>query len=841
MIRSSPSFRCFLAVLVAPFIAMCVSPARAAAQERESALVVTVTTENGSIVLPGASVRVTSITGHTIATDVSDGQGLVRLDTLAPGVYQISAMLAGFQETRTTVKVEAQKPAQATLDLRLAGLTEEVNVIGNAETAPPSVGGGLSTRGVLESRVVEQLPVRDHSVLSALKLLAGIVDGPGGVSIKGGRTNQSGLQIGMTAQTDPSTGQPLFRLPADAIDTVEVLPNPYAVEFGRFSSGLTLINTKRGGDVWRVALNAPDVSFRTARGAPWHVTGLESFGPRIGLGGPLVKDRLFLEESAQLRYDVSEVWSRPPDETKTSKWLSNFTRLDANVSPKLSLVGNVNVFRSLADNVTLGTFNGPAVTPDEGDHFTSGSIAAHSTLSNKLVFESTLQASALTVDVAGHGNDPMQLIPSGNAGNFFNHQNRSTTTMQWVEAMTGSFDWGGISHLFKAGLDVMHTELTGSSDSGPVSILRENGTLARSLSFSGPVWQQYTSTDVALFAQDRVQPLPRLLLEFGGRIDRDGVLEQINATPRVGAVLLLTPQGTAAIRAGYGLFFERTPSIAGAFGELDASTEVRYAADGITPLGPPLLYQHVISSDLAVARSATWNVQYDQRLTRSFSIRAAALNRKGTNELVVNPIQGAAAPGSNVIPPARGLAELQLSSAGTSAYSEGEITLRYAPSRQLELSGTYARSSAWANLNAYTAFFDNIRWPVIGQDQYAPTASSVPNRLIAHTRTIFANRVLVSSILEIHSGFPYSVVNDMLDWVGPRNQRFYFPTFAMLDLDVEHKFTFIKGKPWIGIRAFNALNRFSPTEVQSNLSSLAFGSFYNSYGRQLRLQIRFEQ
>jgi hypothetical protein len=79
----------------------------------------------------------------------------------------------------------------------------------------------------------------------------------------------------------------------------------------------------------------------------------------------------------------------------------------------------------------------------------------------------------------------------------------------------------------------------------------------------------------------------------------------------------------------------------------------------------------------------------------------------------------------------------------------------------------------------------------------------------------------------------------MLDWVGPRNQQFYFPTFAMLDLDVEHRFTFLKFKPWIGVRVYNALNRFSPTEVQANLSAPTFGSFYNSYPRQLRLQVRF--
>lgn len=827
MIVHQSALRCVLGV----FITLCVAASATAqtAPPDRTALIITITTENGSIVLPGATVRVASLDDHALLTEVSDGQGLVKVQTLAPGTYNVAAMLDGFIETRTTIRIEAEKTAQATLDLRLAGLKEEVNVIGNAETAPPTIGEGLSTKGMLESRVVEQLPVRDHSVLSALKLLAGIVEGPGGVSIKGGRTNQSGLQIGMTTQTDPSTGSPLFHLPADAIDTVEVLPNPYAVEFGRFSSGLTLINTKKGGDQWRVALNAPDVSFRTARGEPWHPIGLESFGPRIGVGGPLVKNRVFLEESAQFRYELSEVWSRPPDETKTSKWLSNFTRVDANVSPKLSIIGNVNLFRSAADNVTLSTFNSPAVSPDAADHFASGSLAIHAPLSTRVVLESTFQASSLTTQVTPQGDLPMQLIPSGNTGNFFNQQSRSTSTQQWVQTMTGTYDWGRVSHLFKAGFDVMRTDLTGSSDSGPVSVRRDDLTLARSLVFSGPVWQHVTSTDVALFAQDRVQPFSHLLLEFGGRVDRDGILAKTNATPRVGAVFLLTPQGTAAIRAGYGLFFERTPSIAGAFGQLDMSTETRYAADGFTPLGPPELYQHVVVPNLQVARSATWNVQYDQRLIKGFSFRASALSRKGTNELIVEPI---AATGFTP-------AQLLLTSGGRSDYVEAEGMIRFAPSRSMEFTASYTRSTAKANLNAYTAFFDNIRWPIIGQDQYAPTSSSVPNRLIASTRTVFADRVLVSSILEIHSGFPYSPVDDMLDWVGPRNQQFYFPTFVMLDLDVEHRFTFIKFKPWIGIRAYNALNRFSPTEVQNNLSSSAFGSFYNSYGRQLRLQVRF--
>lgn len=792
--------------------------------------IVTVTSQNGSIRLPGVSITVTSLGGHTVATDISDGEGRLYVSDLPPGLYEVRASLMGFDDERATVRVEADREARVNLDLPLTGLTERVDVIGNAETAPPTIGETLSTKGVLESRVVEQLPIRDRSVLSALKLLAGVVDGPGGVSIKGGRSNQSGLQIGMAALTDSSTNAPLFRLPVDAIDSIEVLPNPYAVEFGRFSSGVTVVNTKRAGDTWRVDLSAPDLSFRNARGKPWTFTGIESFGPRIGFGGPLVKGRLFLEQSAQMRYEVSEVWDRPTDQTRDSLWLSTFTRVDANLSPSHSLIASFNFFPSRANAVTLGTFNGPDVTADQHDRLLTGSFAAHTVLSGTSVLESTLQFNGFRINVGGHGPAPMELIPSGNAGNFFNRSNRATESIQWVEAATGTGEWAGMSHLFKVGADLMHTSFQDRSNSSPVLIRRDDGTLARRLTFTGPIEQKLASTDLAVFAEDRIQVHRRVLLEVGGRIDRDGVLKRINATPRVGAVFLLDERASAALRGGFGLFYERTPSVVGAFDRFEAPVETRYAADGVTPLGPPRTFQHVTAPHLDVARSTTWNTEYTQRLPHALSVRAGVLGRHGTHDLIVIPAASS--------DPSRG--ELRLTSEGGSSYVEGEVTLRYAPGPRLELSGSYVRSSASADLNVYTAFFDNVRWPVIGANFHAPQASDTPHRFVAHTRTIFANTWLVSSIFEAHSGFPYSATNDMLDWVGERNRTYHFPTFVMLDLDVEHKFTFLKGKPWIGLRAYNALNRFTPIEVQSNVSSRAFGSFYNSYGRQIRLQVRFD-
>src|SRR4029079_3416374 len=116
------------------------------------------------------------------------------------------------------------------------------------------------------------------------------------------------------------------------------------------------------------------------------------------------------------------------------------------------------------------------------------------------------------------------------------------------------------------GVDVLHSRFHGTSDSGPVFVRRTDGTLSRTLDFGSAATRQVVnSTDVAFFAQDRVQPTERFYVELGGRLDRDGVIGRWNVTPRVGAALLLNSAGTSVLRSGYGVFYERTPSVAGAY------------------------------------------------------------------------------------------------------------------------------------------------------------------------------------------------------------------------------------------------------------------------------------
>ena len=127
---------------------------------------------------------------------------------------------------------------------------------------------------------------------------------------------------------------------------------------GRFSSGLVTIQTTRASDQWRFQLNRLTPIIRNNRGRFFDFR-IDEFRPRYVIGGPLVPGRLFLEQTGQVRFSSTDVPSRPENERRTSKSLSSFTRLDANLSPRHSLVATVGLFPNVTSSSNLGTFTPP--------------------------------------------------------------------------------------------------------------------------------------------------------------------------------------------------------------------------------------------------------------------------------------------------------------------------------------------------------------------------------------------------------------------------------------------------------------------------------------------------
>jgi Carboxypeptidase regulatory-like domain/TonB dependent receptor len=783
-----------------------------------------VTTQGKTIPLGGAQVVIRNALNEEIATVITEGDGHFRVVALPDGRYRVSATLAGFEPTAAQASVAAGTTTDVAIDLPIAAISQTVEVVGSASIA---TGKTLAPTDSIGGTDIEQYA--GGGFQAALRLLASIIEVPGGLSIKGGRPSQAGLQIGASTLVDPSTGLSSVSLPDDAIDSVSVLPNPYAVEYGRFSSGLVVIQTRRAGDKWKTRLNNLDPTFRTARGAMFDIKGIGAFAPRLETGGPIVKDQLFLEQTAQFRYGTSDVPSRPEDELKTTRWFSSFSRVDWNISPRHSIVGTGGFFPSVETWATLGTFTPPEATADVHAHVNHGGVSERALWSDTLFSETTVQVHEAQTEVLPQGTLPMVLLPETTLGNFYNTQHRSTATYQVVESVSGTRTMKGGLHLYKAGFDVLYSRYQGTSASRPVLIERSNGTLARRLDFTGPSAQSVDSADVALFAQDRFQPNARWYLEFGGRLDRDGIVDRLNLTPRVGTAILLNESGTSVLRGGFGLFYERTPSTVGAFQQFESALDTRFAADGQTPVGEPVRFVHTTAPELETPRSRTWDIGLDQRINERWSIRAGVIDRSGDHELVVDPVRG------------RTTGALTLSSTGRSNYREEEIGVHFTHGPAAEVNASYVHSTARGDLNTLTNYYDAVMWPIVGENAYAPLYGDVPHRLLVRGRVMPTPRWLLLGILDWRSGMPWSAVNEYLDFVGPRNELFRFPAYARTEVGIEHRFKIFKLQPWIGVRAYNAFAAFLPVDVQANVTSPFFGTYYNSEYRQLRLQFRFER
>src|SRR5262249_33468820 len=289
-------------------------------------------------------------------------------------------------------------------------------------------------------------------------------------------------------------------------------------------------------------------------------------------------------------------------------------------------------------HTTLGTFTPPDATANAWDGLGYAMLTERTLLSSSTFVETTVQAHQYDTEVRGHGTAPMELLPETTRGDFYNHQRRGTTAVQLVETASLSRTGFGGQHLVKFGADLMASTYDGSSASVPVIVERSNGSVARRLDYGSAASQAVKSVDVALVAQGRIQPSRRWEIEYGARGSRHRIRDDVSVAPRAGAAVLLNSTATMVVRGGYGLFYERTPSVAGVFTAFETITDSRFAADGITPVAPASRVVRVVG-DLRAAHSTMWDLAYDYRLSPRWALHMGVLDRRGDGELIVDSVR----------------------------------------------------------------------------------------------------------------------------------------------------------------------------------------------------------
>ena len=787
--------------------------ARAATSQTSGRVVVTVSVLDGTVRIAGADVQLRSLDGNLVlAKTLTDGAGQATIPDVPPGRYLVGATRPGFEPTDSApFEVRAGEIVQVLLDIRLTYVAPSVQV--RAPTSPTQSVQPVSTSDMLSGSVLEIAPLEGDDFQSLLPLLPGVLRGPDGrLRAKGGQPTQGALQVSSASLIDPSSGDFDLQLPGQSIESVEVLTNPFAAEYGRFSTSVVQLRTRRGTNDWEIKPGNFIPRFRKG------FSGVRGFEPRFSIRGPIKRDRWFLAQDFQFRYVNDPVKSLPGEPEIGLTSFDSFTRIDSVLSPRHTFGALVVAFPRTIENLTMHTFRPPEVTPEFNQSGASIGVQDRFAISPNMVLESTLAGRWFEINVNTEGRQAMVYAPETQQGSFFNDQEREVRSIQWVEALSISVDkWHG-QHLFKFGFDFQDSKYVGTSVSRPVELRRLDGSLAERIVPGVPSNQKVTAAELGVFAQDRWRLGSRVTLELGARMDKEDVIERVNWSPRGGISVSVLPEGRAILRGGVGRFRQRTPLNIGAFGTFESRVVTRFGPDG-QQLAPPVALVNVPSPDLRTPKAVAGNIEWNQRFGRRVLFKANYLRREGQYEYILEPSPT--------------LGQVGLFSSGTSKYWEVEVTGRYLGGERRDLTVSYVRSSGSADLNNYDQFYGNLRNPIIRPNEHNLIPTDVPHRFLFRGTIGLPGRWDFAPVVEVRSGFPFSAVDEFQDFVGARNRAGRLPTVRTLDFSLARPWHVWKYRFRGGIRVYNVFGASAERDVQSNMASPSFGQFFNPLERSI--------
>jgi hypothetical protein len=770
-------------------------------------------------VVPGARIV---LRGPITKETESDAKGAFAVEGLPPGTYQTEADAPGLYAS-LVVEVSVGTSSTIPVEMSVAAVISNINVTASDTTQAEE----SAQHNTINQSVVERAPNQEEKIDSLLPLVPGVVRGPDGrINMKGAQATQAGWLVNSTNVTDPATGGQAISLPIDVVSSVQVISNPYDPEYGKFTGAVSSVET-RTSNFNKFHFSVQNLVPR-ARDRDGHIVGIGGFTPRTTITGPLIKDRLAFTQSLEYRFVRTPVESLPPLQRDTTlESFDSFSQLDLKISDRQTASLSVAVFPQKFEYLGLNTFNPQPSTTNlhqRGDQISAQhSYVAESgaLLSSRFAYEE------FDADTSPNSQAPYQMLVETTEGGFFNQQNRDTRRVEWQEIYQFTPKHFVGVHELKVGSDFSHSSYDGRQQFLPVSIVGTTGSTLEQIEFGAPATFFVHQNEFAWFGGDQWTVGPRLTLDFGLRFDNDSITDSTHAAPRASLTFALTSDRRTLLKAGAGLFYDRVPLNAPAFPDFPDRTILTFDPAGNVTSSVP--YSNIITGRLRNPRSETWNVEVDRQVRENLLVRVAYQQRNTVDDLVVDPET------------TEGDSLLSLASSGRDFYREFQLTGQYKIHRQT-LNASYVRSEATGDLNDFNQFFGNDPQPVIQPNARGPLAFDAPNRFLAWGEVNAPGKVMLMPVLDIHTGFPYSVVNESRDFVGPRNDE-RFSRFNSFDLQALRNFGVrFHGKERtvkLGFGVFNLFNHANPRDVQNDLDSDRFGQLFNSAVRTFRGKLVF--
>jgi len=244
--------------------------------------------------LPGVTVTITSpamiLPSMSVVTATN---GAFRFSGLAPGTYEMTIELSGFQTViRKGLRVLVAQNTTIDILMEPATLEETITVIGLS----PTVDKQRTTRAVNLDRVfLQSLPAARN-----LGAFFNMAPGVASDSAHGGSTMDSAYYLDGVNMVDAATGRPNVVFGLDIMEEISVQQGGLSAEYGSVRAAVVNVVTKSGGNTFSGStsfyFNHEDLKSDNTIGTP--LEGSKSgnkleMEPAITIGGPIIKDKLW--------------------------------------------------------------------------------------------------------------------------------------------------------------------------------------------------------------------------------------------------------------------------------------------------------------------------------------------------------------------------------------------------------------------------------------------------------------------------------------------------------------------------------------------------------------------
>ncbi len=778
-------------------------------------------------VVPAATADSTgAVTHQTPATGVAD------FENIACGSWTARASKEGFENATDTARITGPGVVEISLTLSPQINKSSIDV---TDTAAVPVAQSASQNYELHPAEVKTLPANPATVDDTLPLVPGIVRSPTGeLKLDGSGEERSSLVVNQSDVTDPATGKFGQTVPIDSVESVNVLTTPFLAQYGRFTQTVVAVETKRGGDKWHADLNDPfpDVVVRS-----YHVEGIRNETPRAVIGGPIVRDHLFIITALQYFLDKfpNKTLQYPASVSKHER-VNSFTQLDYIASQRQILNASLHFSPEHTNFVNPNYFDPQPVTPSYAQRSYVATVAHHLGFLDGTL-DSSLSYQRFHTFIGAQGDQPMVLTPEGDSGNYFGVRSRDAFRREWLEIWSPRPLRRLGTHQFKNG-----TSLTVSNDRGQflfrdVEIENALGVLTQTIDFTNQGAFKRTDLEFTAYAQDHWTLNSRLALDYGIRVEHQRLASSLRIAPRAGLAWTPFKDGKTVVRLGYGQFYDHIPLDVYSFSRYPERIITNYAPDGQI-VGTPLDYTNVIGSATGPTsflihgqrvagafspRGATANAQIEHSFNGFFRMRAVYTDNRSVGLIVLEPQQ--LNDTTN---------EIVLNGDGSSSFRQIEITSRLTW-KDNQLVFSYTHSLAEGSLNQFDTFIGNFPTALVHTDAYANLPGNVPNRFLMWGRwNVPFKNIKVLPIVEYRNGFPYTVFDAQQNYVGVPNAHL-FPNFFSADARVMRDFKVKKYTLRLSLSGFNITNHFNALAVHDNIDDPRYGDFFGNYRHRSRV------